>query len=254
MNNQKLNGLPILELKQINLNIGFHSTSLLRDISFQVHQGDRLAIVGPSGAGKTSLLRLLNRLIELSSGMITVEGEDLRTVPVRKLRSKVVLVPQEPKLLGMSVRDALAYPLVLQNLPKLEIEQRLQTWINKLHIPEDWLERNELQLSLGQRQLVSIARGLIMLPKILLLDEPTSALDAGRASYVLEILKELTDNHQITILMVNHQLDLAERFANRVLYLEAGKLVQDNLASKTNWQELRKNMMISEAKIAEEWH
>lgn len=235
--------MTILELHQISLAAAIGSHYFLQDISFRVSEGDRLAIIGASGAGKTSLLRLLNRLQEPTTGIINFEGKSLEQLPATKLRQQIVLVPQEPKLLGMTVKDAIAYPLILQQLPKPEIQQRLKTWLTKLHIPEDWLDRNELQLSLGQRQLVTIARALAMRPKILLLDEPTSALDAGSADHLMTVLIDLATDAKVAVLMVNHQLEIAQKFANRVLYLQQGQLIENKMSDRVDWLNLRKNLI-----------
>jgi D-methionine transport system ATP-binding protein len=229
------------------------SQYIVKDISFNVMAGSRLCIVGPSGAGKSSLLRLLNRLNEPTSGAIYLEDLDIQKIPVIQLRRQVMLVPQEPKLLGMTVREALAYPLVLQQLPQHAIAQRLKTTREQLHIPADWLERTELELSVGQRQLVALARALVAQPKILLLDEPTSALDAGTASQVLRVLSDLTENERITILMVNHQLDMAQLFGTRILYLQGAQLLQDTPAGQIDWQQLRATLVQAEAQAAQEW-
>ncbi len=240
--------LPIMGLKQVSLTASVGSSYLLQNISFAVSAGDRLTIIGPSGAGKTSLLRLLNRLSEPSNGSIYLENLRLSQIPVVQLRQQVVLVPQEPKLLGMTVQEALAYPLVLQELAKGEIQKRVEDWTIKLKISKDWLERNEWQLSLGQRQLVAIARALAMQPKILLLDEPTSALDAGIAYRLLEILTQLASSSKTAILMVNHHLELAQKFASRVLYLQNGQLLEDTPATQLDWAKLRDNLVQAEAK------
>ena len=240
--------LPIMGLKQVSLTASVGSSYLLQNISFAVSAGDRLTIIGPSGAGKTSLLRLLNRLSEPSDGSIYLENLRLSQIPVVQLRQQVVLVPQEPKLLGMTVQEALAYPLVLQKLPKGEIQKRVEDWTIKLKIPKDWLERNEWQLSLGQRQLVAIARALAMQPKILLLDEPTSALDTGIAYRLLEVLTQLASSSKTAILMVNHHLELAQKFASRVLYLQNGQLLEDTPATQLDWAKLRDNLVQAEAK------
>lgn len=228
-------------------------TTILTDVSFEAYQGDRIVLVGPSGAGKTSLLRLLNRLIDPTSGTIYLEEQDIREIPILQLRRDVMLVLQEPKLLGMTVQEALAYPLVLQQLPKRVIAERLEAIREQLHIPAEWLERTELELSVGQRQLVVIARALVVQPKILLLDEPTSALDAGTASYVLGVLADLAGAGKMTMLMVNHQLDMAERFCTRALYLENGQLLQNSLDVQVNWEQLRETLVQAEAKASQDW-
>lgn len=220
---------------------------ILRDIDLEVFQSERIAIVGPVGAGKTSLLRLINRLIEPSSGKIYLENQEYRQIPVIQLRQMVVLVLQESKLLGMTVQQALAYPLVLRGLPKETIQERISYWTEQLHIPNEWLGRTEVQLSVGQRQLVAIARALLIQPKILLLDEPTSALDAGTASHLMQVLTQLSQTHQTTILMVNHQLELAQMFCTRLLHLEQGRLSANQTVSEIDWLELRESLIQAEA-------
>lgn len=243
-----------LRLQQVSLSSVVGSRQLLKDISFEVFAGERIAIIGPAGAGKTSLLRLLNRLSEPTSGSIYLENQEYRQIPILQLRQQVTLVLQESKLLGMTVQDAIAYPLVLRRLPAPEIQRRLSYWTEQLSIPSDWLMRTEWQLSLGQRQLVAIVRALVIQPKILLFDEPTSALDFGIASRLLEILIHLAENHQTTILMTNHQLELAQQFCQRVLYFQHGHLLQDVPNSEQlDWTKLRAALSQAEAQEAEEW-
>ncbi len=224
---------------------------ILQDISFEVFEGERVAIVGPSGAGKTYLLRLLNRLSEPTSGKIYLQNQEYSQIPVLQLRSIVTLVSQEPKLLGMTVKEALAYPLVLRGLPKQTIQQRVSHWIEQLQIPDEWLTRTEVQLSLGQRQLVAIARALVIQPKILLLDEPTSALDVNQAEHLVEIFSQLAQNYQTTVVMVNHQLELVEKFCTRLLCLQQGRLLVNQEASEISWLNLRDKL--TQAKAQDEF-
>ncbi|MBW4621936.1 MAG: ATP-binding cassette domain-containing protein [Cyanosarcina radialis HA8281-LM2] len=243
----------MLQLEGVSLTSSIGSHYLLNDISFEVFSGDRLSIIGPSGAGKTSLLRLLNRLGEPSRGKLFLGDRNYQKISVFDLRRQVMLLLQEPKLLEMTVREALAYPLVLRGIKSLEIQQKIENLLPKLNIPEDWLDRTEVQLSVGQRQLVAIARAVIVRPQILLLDEPTSALDAGRAARIVQFLTELANSGETTILMVNHQLDLAQEFSDRVLYLENGNLLQDAPSDRIDWDELRDRLVKAEAQAAEEW-
>ncbi len=101
---------------------------------------------------------LIKRLQEPSTGNIYFQGKSIKEIPVISLRQQIVLLPQESKLLGMTVRDALAYPLQLKKLNPAEINQRIDHWTSLLKIPQQWFERGELELSLGQRQLVAITR------------------------------------------------------------------------------------------------
>ncbi|MCP6762901.1 MAG: ATP-binding cassette domain-containing protein [Fischerella sp. CENA71] len=246
-----------LRLEKVNLYTTLQGQQqgypILQDISFEVFEGDRVAIVGASGAGKSYLLRLLNRLSEPTSGKIYLDNQEYIQIPVLQLRACVTLVQQESKLLGMTVKDALAYPLVLRGLPKQTIQQRLSHWIEQLHIPDDWLGKTEVQLSGGQRQLIAIARALIIEPQILLLDEPTSALDVGTASRVMAILTQLAQSRQTTVLMVNHQLEMAEIFCDRLLHLQQGRLIANQSATDTDWAKLRESLIQAQTQIAEEW-
>lgn len=252
-----LNSIPQLRLKRVSLVTsskgGMPGTQILSDISFDVFKRDRYCIIGPSGAGKTSLLRLLNRLSEPTSGKLYLENQNYQKIPVIDLRRQVILLLQEPKLLGMTVQQALNYPLSLQQLPEPQIQERVEFCREQLHIPREWLERTELELSVGQRQLVAIARALIIQPKILLLDEPTSALDAGLAAHVLGVITELAQKANLAVLMVNHQLDLAQQFCTRVLYLQEGQLQKDAPADQIDWQQLRETLVQAEAEAAQEW-
>ena len=243
----------ILSLEQVSLAASIGSAFLLQNISFKVNRGEKVVIIGASGAGKTSLLRLLNRLNSPTQGQIYFEAISVQQLPILQLRQQLILVPQEPKLLGMTVREALIYPLQLQALPKVEINRRLDTWLSQLRIPQKWLERSELQLSLGQRQLIAIARALMMQPKILLLDEPTSALDLGTANRLFSVLDSLVQEYNLTILMVNHQLELIQNFANRLLYLNAGKLEVDTPNTDDSWQQLRKKLLTAQIESDREW-
>lgn len=242
-----------IDLVQVSLKATVGAHYLLQDISFAAFQGERIAVLGASGAGKTSLLRVLNRLSEASQGSIYFEQQDFRKIPVVKLRQQITLVPQESKLLGMTVRETLAYPLVLRGVERHRIEQRLKIWMEQLHIPSEWLDRTEVQLSVGQRQLVAIGRALVVEPKVLLLDEPTSALDAGRSEHLVQVLRDVAKTSLITIFMVNHQLEIAEQFCSRLLYLQQGQLTQDLPSEQVNWAELRQTLIDEETEATEEW-
>ncbi len=244
-----------LRLEQVNLYAKTHQQQgypILEDISFEVKAGDRVAIVGSIASGKTSLLRLLNRLSEPSSGKIYLENQEYSQIPVLKLRSQITLVPQEPKLLGMTVREALTYPLVLRGVPKQVIQQRLTESLDQLHIDSDLLGRTEVQLSLGQRQIVALARALMIQPQILLLDEPTSALDAGRATHLLTVLTDLSLK-PTTIFMVNHQLNLAQTFCTRLLHLQQGRLIQNSTSADIDFLKLHDLLIQAEVQAEQEW-
>ena len=233
--------------------------TLLTDISVAIAQGSKTALIGATGSGKTTFLRLLNRLTDPSAGIISLNGKNIQEIPIQTLRRRVLLVPQEPSLLGMTVAEAIAYPLKLQNFTQSEIDTRSQKWLEKLQIERKLLNRSELELSLGQRQWVAIARALMMEPEILLLDEPTSALDRGLSHLLLDTLTELTQLPQpVTVVMLNHQLDLVQTWCDRLICLHKGQLVQDTEANLVNWQDiddlLRRDVNSGQSgELADDW-
>ena len=243
----------LLQLNKVSLAASVGVDYILRNVSFTVNKGEKIAIVGASGSGKTSLLRLLNRLISPVEGEIFYLNTAYNKHNVLNLRRQIVLVPQEPKLLGMTGKQALIYPLELQELNSKIIENRSKYYCDALQIPAAWLERNELQLSLGQRQIITIARALMLEPQILLLDEPTSALDRGLSDRLLSILADINQTHQTTILMVNHQLEIAQQFCDRILYFSSGKLVLDVTATTARWQQINDDLLQEDQKLRQEW-
>ena len=242
-----------LAFDKVSLKASMGSHFLLKNLSFHVHRGDRLSLVGASGSGKTSLLRLINRLSEPSEGVIYMNGQAIRRIPVMQLRCQVPLVLQESKLLDMTVGDSLAYPLYLRKLDQHEIRDRLEKWTTRLSIPHAWMDRTELQLSVGQRQLVAIARALMIEPSLLLLDEPTSALDIGRSNKLIELFHHLSEAEHMTFIMTNHDLALVEQFCTRVIALDDGKLWLNESKLKINWQAIKEQITHSEMQAATEW-
>ncbi|MEM9506623.1 MAG: ATP-binding cassette domain-containing protein [Cyanobacteria bacterium P01_E01_bin.35] len=251
MSNQDISS--VLRLDQVSLLANLSSDLLLKNISFEVQSGEIIGIIGTSGAGKTSLLRLLNNLVSPHEGTIYLHNSQVERLMPVQLRRRIVLVNQEPKLLGMRVIDALSYPLKLQNLSEPEIRTRIDSWSNLLHLPSEWFDKNELQLSVGQRQLIAIARALIVQPEIILLDEPTSALDIGIANHLLAVLKDLNQSQNLTIMIVNHQLELIQGFCDRILFLNKGFLEEDVPATKSNWQRFQQKILQMQTCQEQDW-
>jgi D-methionine transport system ATP-binding protein len=218
--NQPMNQprLSLLSVENLSLKSALDQL-LLAPVSFELASGDRLAVIGATGAGKTTLLRLLARLQEPSSGQIFLNNQAIKTLSPLSLRRQIVLVPQEPRLLGLTVQETLFYPLKLQKCSPQAIAQRFAYWRSQMPFPDEWLDRNELQLSVGQRQWISILRGVMMEPQILLLDEPTSALDGDRAQQLITLLQQWTQNSPLAVIMVNHQREWVEKFSKRVITL-----------------------------------
>jgi D-methionine transport system ATP-binding protein len=239
-----------LRLEQVSVisNLG---SRLLDRISFRVDRADgTIGIVGASGAGKTTLLRLLNRLAEPSQGQIFWQGQPLSRYPVPALRQQIMLVPQEPQLLGMTVEQALAYPLQLQHVPPAELEARIEGWVQRLDIPEEWRSRQALELSAGQRQWVGLCRAFIAQPQLLLLDEPTSCLDLGKTELLIHALGQIG----CTVIIVSHQPGVVQQLCDRVIWLDRGQLRQDNIRQETDWREIQTILTEKSAAAAADWN
>jgi D-methionine transport system ATP-binding protein len=246
--------VALLKFDQVTMRASTGIVEILKNISFALESGDFVALVGPSGSGKTSLLRLINRLSEASTGHIYFAGTDIRTLNVVSLRQQVALVQQESRLLEMTVAEALAYPLRLQQKRSAsDITAAVALWADRLAIPDDWMNRTAQSLSLGQRQRVAIARALVSEPTLLLLDEPTSSQDVGYSEFLLSRLADLTRQGKLTIIMANHQVALAGRYANRLWHLNDGRLIKDLPAAEVNWAELRQALVAAEQAAQAEW-
>jgi D-methionine transport system ATP-binding protein len=245
--------VAILKFEQVTMRAIAGPVEILKELNFAVEPGEFVALVGPAGAGKTSLLRLMNRLSEPSRGTLWFEGQDIRQLPVVSLRRQIGLVTQASHLLGMSVRDTLGYPLRLQGKSTGEVDAAIAHWSSQLKIPTDWLDRTAVDLSLGQQQRVAIARTLVSHPKVLLLDEPTSAQDLGYSEFLLTRLAAWAKQGQFTIIMANHQIDLIARYVSRVLHLSEGRLIADMPAAAVDWPQLRQSLIEAEAQAQADW-
>jgi len=196
---------------------------IVSDISLDVHHGEMLGIVGPSGSGKSSFLRLLNRLDEPTSGTVFLEGHDYRQFSPRELRRRVGMVTQRPFLFPGGVASNVSFgPRQRgETLPDAEIAHLL----GRVGLP-GFAGREVTNLSGGEQQRVSLARALANRPEVLLLDEPTSALDEQAKAGVEELICNLVRETSLTCLMVTHDREQARRMCDRVAILEAGRLIQ----------------------------
>jgi putative ABC transport system ATP-binding protein len=196
---------------------------LVEDATFEVRTGEVLAIVGPSGSGKSSLLRLLNRLDEPTNGTFYVEGTDYREIAPRALRRKLGLVNQRPYLFPGTVDQNLRFGPAQhgESLSQDSIEQLLAQVGLK-----GYASRNVANLSGGEAQRVSVARTLANAPLVLLLDEPTSALDDTSKFEVESSIRSVVRDQGLTCVLVTHDTVQAARLAARALLLEAGRIVR----------------------------
>jgi len=200
---------------------------ILSDISFDVMRGELLGIVGASGSGKSSLLRLLNRLDEPTSGTVFLDGEDYRQLPPRELRRRVGMVTQRPYLFPGDVASNLRFGPAQRDVTMSDDE--IAGLLEKVGLA-GFAFQDVSVLSGGEQQRVSLARTLANQPEMLLLDEPTSALDEESKMGIEKLIVSLVQNHGLTCVMVTHDRDQARRMCQRVILLEAGRLIQSGTA------------------------
>lgn len=192
---------------------------ILRDVSLCVPAGGRLAIIGPSGSGKSSLLRLLNRLDDPASGEILLDGVPLPQLEPVALRRRVAMLFQQPTLFDDTVFANLAYPLKLAGRT---LSAEATSLLVEVGLSVDLLERRARQLSGGQQQRVALARALALSPEVLLLDEPTSALDEESTAALLAALLRRNAENGLTLVMVTHTREVLLRLACPTLLLSGG--------------------------------
>ena len=213
-----------------NLTKSYGNLSVLKGISKTINKGDIVAIIGPSGGGKSTFLRCLNLLEIPSGGIIKIDGEDItdKRTDINKIRRKVSMVFQHFNLF--------ANKNVLENLTLAPIKAGIYTKEQAYAKAEELLQKVGLgdkaytyphKLSGGQKQRIAIARSLAVNPDVILFDEPTSALDPEMIGEVLGIMKEVA-KEGITMLVVTHEMGVARNVANRIVFMEGGKIAVDD--------------------------
>lgn len=200
------------------------SVEILQDLSFSIEAGSIFALAGPSGSGKSSALRLINRLDDCSAGEVFIDGREIRSWDVRELRAKVGFMFQEAALFEGSVMENLLYGPCLQGLKKCNYEPAALELLEKVGLPQELLRRNVESLSGGQKQRVNLARTLALDPEIILMDEPTSSLDPAAAGTIEKLVLQLNREGK-TFVMVSHNLDQIARIAQACAVLASGRLV-----------------------------
>jgi UDP-glucose/iron transport system ATP-binding protein len=216
-------GGPIFEVEHLGLAYpGPPVVTILADVSVAVERGGALTLVGPSGSGKSSLLRCLNRLEEPTSGTVRFDGRDITAFDPRHLRRRAALVMQTPVLFEGTVRDNLR--IRAAGAPGDFSEARLVETLGEVGLEADVLDRDAATLSGGEKQRVTIARALLRDPQALLLDEPTSALDPPNAALVTDTISRLRQTRRLSIVAVTHQPELVRRLGGGLLYLVKGRV------------------------------
>ncbi len=204
------------------------------DVSFTVAPGETFAIVGESGCGKTTLARMLLRLIEPDHGAILFEGNDLLQLTgeaLRAQRRQMQMIFQDPFASldpRMRVGEIIAEPLAIHEpqLPRNEPLARAEQLLRRVGLPGDAANRYPHEFSGGQRQRIGIARALILRPSLIIADEPVSALDVSVGAQVLLLLQELQQEFHLTYLLISHSLPVVAQLASHIAVMRAGQFVE----------------------------
>ncbi|WP_374723975.1 amino acid ABC transporter ATP-binding protein [Calidifontibacillus erzurumensis] len=223
--------MAIIEVSNIKKSYG--KLEVLKQITFDVNKNDVVAVIGPSGSGKSTMLRSLIHLEEIDGGSIKVDGDYLvkdgvyaSPHEIKRITAKMGMVFQHFNLFPhLTVKDNLEMaPRLLKREDVQVIEQRRAELLEKIGLTK-WADAYPSRLSGGQKQRVAIARALMMNPDILLFDEPTSALDPELTGEVLQVMKDLAQEH-MTMIVVTHEMGFAKEVANRVIFMDNGEIVE----------------------------
>lgn len=227
------NALAIIEVRSLTYTYPFAESPAIKDINLVVERGEFILLTGPSGCGKTTLCRCFNGLIPhfyggRLEGEVIVAGLKTSEHPVYELAKHVGMVFQNPEnqLFALTVEKDVAFGLENLGLPRDEIRRRVD-WALKVTGIYDLKNRAPFELSGGQQQRVAIASVLAMRPEVIVLDEPTSFLDPLSAKGILETIHQLNRDLGITIILVEHRLDFAARYANRIIVMDRGRILAD---------------------------
>lgn len=225
--------LAVVEAKGLAYAYPGRTNHSLKDVSITIEKGEFVILTGPSGCGKTTLCRCFNGLIPhfyggKLEGDLTVAGLNVSEHPISELASRVGLVFQNPEnqLFALSVEKDVAFGLENLGMPREEIRKRVD-WALKMTGIEDLRDRAPHELSGGQQQRVAIACVLAMQPDVMVLDEPTSFLDPLGAQKIFEVINGLNKKLGITVILVEHRLDLASKYGDHVIIMDKGKIILD---------------------------
>ena len=205
----------------------------LDDVSFVLHKGEFVGLIGHTGSGKSTLVQHLNALIRPDSGSIYYEGADIyeKDYDRKALRGKVGLVFQYPEyqLFEETVLSEVIYGPVNMGMDKKDAELAAYDAIRRVGLEEECIDQSPFDLSGGQKRRVAIASVLAMNPEILVLDEPTAGLDPAGRSELLEMIKELKEKEGITIVLVSHSMDDVAEAADRIIVMDKGRIIYDDV-------------------------
>jgi len=209
-----------------NVTFGYNGIHVLEDISFKAHPGETVAIVGQTGSGKTTLTRLINRIFDTTSGMVRVDGRDVREWSLEALRSQISTIEQDVFLFSRTLRENIAFGFAdadVQQIEQAAREAQAHDFIRSF--PEGYdtmIGERGVTLSGGQKQRIAIARAFLTDPRILILDDSTSAIDSATEDQIQQAMRRISS--QRTTFIITHRLSQI-RWADRILVLDRGKLI-----------------------------
>lgn len=215
----------MIQFKQVSKK--FKDTTVLKDISFEIEKGKLVVLIGLSGCGKTTTLKMINRLINATSGTITINGEDVSKKNKIKLRRNIGYVIQQTGLFPhMTIRENIEIIARAEKRPSEVITKRTKELMDMVGMDNSFLERYPNELSGGQQQRVGVARAFSLDPEIILMDEPFSALDPITRTSLQEELVNLQAKVKKTIVFVTHDMSEAIKIADKICIMDKGKIVQ----------------------------
>ncbi len=208
-------------------------TTVVDNVSFAIDEGETLGLVGESGSGKSTVARMVLRLVEPDAGDVFFDGHNVlaaRGGDMRKLRRNMQIVFQDPMASldpRMRVEQIIGEPLAIhENANRAKQRQRSAELLRQVGLDESALPRFPHEFSGGQRQRISIARALVLRPRLLVLDEPVSALDVSVAAQVINLLRDLQRDMQLTCLFISHSMPLVRYFCSRIAVMQRGRIVE----------------------------
>ncbi len=204
---------PVLQMMGVTM--AFGERVLFRDLNLALNHGETIGISGPSGGGKSTLLRIAVNLVSPTAGRVLFHGKDVTEWDPRELRRSMILVPQQASMFPGNVRENLLWGLRIHRLEASE--ERLRDVLSQVNLPVSMLDKTAGNLSGGEKQRVAIARALLLEPEVLLLDEPTAALDDDSTEVVEESIQRVISDQDIGVMIVTHNSEQAQRLADRII-------------------------------------
>ncbi|EHM01238.1 glutamine ABC transporter, ATP-binding protein GlnQ [Lentilactobacillus parafarraginis F0439] len=225
--------MAMIEFKDVQKYYGeFHA---LKDINLKIDAGETVVLIGPSGSGKSTLIRTVNGLERIQEGQLIVNGQDLanRKTDINRIRKNVGMVFQHFNLYANKtvLENIMLAPRIVLKRNEDENRKIAYELLDQVGLRSQ-AEKLPAQLSGGQQQRIAIARSLAMRPKCLLFDEPTSALDPEMIDDVLNVMKDIARNSDMTLLVVTHEMGFAREVANRVVFMDDGRILEDDTSEK----------------------